>query len=130
MDYSQLNDVVSSEKVVSDIINNFDVTRKKHEEYTNGYASLMYNQISTEIKAFEESLDEKHEVGVRLVSYGQSITFYLSEIGYQNPYLIFFYGYLEDGSPIQLIQHVSQLSFVLIKSKKLPDRPKTKIGFM
>jgi len=75
-------------------------------------------------------LDKTKETGMRLVSYGNTIQFSIEAIGYKDPYLMFFYGYLEDGSPIRLIQHVSQISFVLIALKRSdPDKPKRPIGF-
>ncbi|CAH2213253.1 protein of unknown function [Tepidibacter aestuarii] len=70
-------------------------------------------------------------MGARLVSYGNTIQFHITDIGYQDPYLIYFYGELEDGSPIQLVQHVNQISFVLISMKrKNPEQPKKLIGFI
>ena len=102
----------------------------KDREFDRGYASVFYEQIVEEINAFDSTLDEAHEVGIKLVSFGESITFHIDDIGFQNPYLIYFYGYLEDGSPIQLVQHVSQISFVMIKMKRThPEQPKRPIGF-
>ena len=102
----------------------------KAKRYENGYADLFYDQLIKEINRFDSELDQAEEVGARLVSYGSTIQFHIINIGYQNPYLIYFYGELEDGSPIQLVQHVSQISFVLIAMKrKDPEEPKRIIGF-
>jgi hypothetical protein len=69
-------------------------------------------------------------VGVRLVSFGQSVVFHLEQIGYWNPSLISFKGFTEDGEPVELIQHVSQISVLLTKlSRKDPTKPKKPIGF-
>jgi len=104
--------------------------RGRKEEYENGYASILYQQIVKEINAFNEKLDNEHEVGLQLVSFGETVRFNIESIGYQNPYLIVFYGHLNDGSPIQLVQHVTQLNFVLIKmARDNPDMPKKAIGF-
>lgn len=101
-----------------------------NEEVSHGYANIFYEQLVDEIKDFDNSLDDEYEVGVKLITYGNTYQFYLTDIGYHNPYLIYFYGELSDGSPIQLIQHVSQINFVLIKLKKQhPEKPKRKIGF-
>lgn len=101
-----------------------------NEEVSHGYANIFYEQLVDEIKNFDNSLDDEYEVGVKLITYGNTYQFYLTDIGYHNPYLIYFYGELSDGSPIQLIQHVSQINFVLIKLKKQdPEKPKRKIGF-
>jgi hypothetical protein len=67
---------------------------------------------------------------MRLVSFGQTITFSVTDIGYNNPSLIVFQGVTEDGKRLELIQHVTQISFLLMAVKrKNPDEPKRKIGF-
>lgn len=82
------------------------------------------------INDFDAGLDQAHEVGVRLVSFGQTVVFHLSNIGYWNPSLISFSGVTEDGSPVELIQHVSQISVLLMKlPRKDPSKPKRPIGF-
>lgn len=100
------------------------------KQYENGYANIFYEQLVKEINRFDSGLNQEEEVGARLISYGNTIQFHIIDIEYQNPYLIYFYGELEDGSPIQLVQHVSQISFVLIAMKrKNPQEPKKVIGF-
>lgn len=83
------------------------------------------------INKFDSSLEQEYEVGVRLVSFGQTVVFHLDDIGYWNPSLISFQGTTEDGQPVELIQHVSQISILLMKLKRPdPDKPKKKIGFI
>jgi len=95
-----------------------------------GFADVFCEQIIRELNVFDSELDDKHDVGMHLFSYGGIEPFHVSSVGYQNPYLIYFYGQLSDGSPVQLIQHVSQISFVLIKMKRSdPEKAKTPIGF-
>jgi hypothetical protein len=80
---------------------------------------------------FESNLDQEHEVGMRLVSFGQTVSFHVNDIGYYNPSLITFSGILENGSPVELIQHVSQISFLLMSVPKLdPEKPPKRIGFV
>lgn len=94
-------------------------------------ASQQAKILIKQINDFDESLNSGQEVGVRLVSFGQSITFHVSNIGYFNPSLIVFLGLTEEGKPIQLIQHVSQISFLLMALPKLnPEKPKKRIGFI
>ncbi|MBD2247559.1 DUF6173 family protein [Nostoc sp. FACHB-888] len=94
-------------------------------------ASQQAKILIKQINDFDESLDSDQEVGVRLVYFGQSITFHVSNIGYFNPSLIVFLGLTEEGKPIQLIQHVSQISFLLMALPKLnPEKPKKRIGFI
>jgi hypothetical protein len=93
-------------------------------------ASAFYERLSQWIADFDKTLDEAHEVGVRLVSFGQSVVFYLTDMGYWNPSLISFKGSMENGQPVELIQHVSQISILLMKlPRKDPTQPKTLIGF-
>jgi hypothetical protein len=93
-------------------------------------AKEFYDRLNSEIKRFDESLDEQHEVGVKLVTFGQSVTFHVTRLGYQNPSLIFFYGVTADDDRVQLIQHVSQISFVLLAmDKPSPEEPKRPFGF-
>src|SRR4051812_2554532 len=78
-------------------------------------ASEFHKRLMEMITEFDASLDDAHEVGVRLVTFGQTIVFHLSDISYYNPSLISFYGAMDDGSPVELIQHVSQISLLLMK---------------
>ena len=60
----------------------------------------------------------------------QSLTFHVDSIGFYNPSLISFYGQMDDGSPVQLVQHVSQISFLLMAVERLdPTKPKRRFGF-
>lgn len=94
-------------------------------------ASEFYQRIVDMINEFDRNLDHEHAVGVRLVSFGQSLTFHVTNIGYNNPSLIIFFGTLENGSPVQLIQHVSQISFLLTAIRRPdPQHPKKPIGFL
>lgn len=103
---------------------------RKAKQIENGYANIFYEQLVKAINDFDKELNQEEEVGVRLVSYGQTVQFHITDLGYQDPYLIYFFGELEDGSPIQLIQNVNQISFVLIAMKrKQPEEPKKPIGF-
>ncbi len=52
------------------------------------YASEFHKRLVKWIGDFDASLDQAHEVGVRLVSFGQTVVFHLSNIGYWNPSLI------------------------------------------
>ncbi len=93
-------------------------------------ASEFYSRLVDWISRFDESLDPESEVGVRLVSFGQTVTFHLEDMGYRNPSLISFKGLTEEGDPVELIQHVAQISVLLVKMKRRdPSRPKQPIGF-
>lgn len=92
-------------------------------------ADYQYELLCKHIKAFQDTLDDEHEVGLQLASFGQSIVLNVVEIGYSNPCLIHFYGYY-NGNKCHLIQHVNQLSFLLLAVPKSdPDKPARRIGF-
>lgn len=93
-------------------------------------ASDFFKKLSHYMDQFDKSLNQEQEVGMKLVSFGQSIQFTVHNIGYYNPKLICFYGELPDGSPVQLIQHVNQISFLLTAvQRKHPEQVKRPIGF-
>lgn len=94
-------------------------------------ASEFKKRLIKWVNEFDASLDSEHEVGARLVSFGQTVTIHLLDIGYWNPSLIVFRGTRENGEPAELIQHVSQISVLLVKVKRLdPTTPKRPIGFV
>lgn len=96
---------------------------------TDHLADWNYEKIMVELKKFENTLDEEHEIALKLTSFGSSVTMNVTSIGYQNPNMLYFYGYV-NGYKAQLIQHVSQLNF-LIASCERQDKsiPARRIGF-
>ena len=92
-------------------------------------ADYSYEIIMNYIKKFEETLDAEHEVSVMLASFGQNVTMAVTNIGYVNPNILTFHGYIGD-QPATLIQHMSQLNFLLLAAKKAdPQKPPRRIGF-
>lgn len=103
-----------------------DILLKVNRPYT---AKNIFVQLRDSVVAFEKSLDPEHEVGVRLVSFGADIQFSVIRMGYIDPSLIWFEGILPDGSTTKLMQHTSQLSFLLVALKMAPESKKHAIGF-
>ncbi|MDR6999640.1 DUF6173 family protein [Neobacillus niacini] len=96
----------------------------------NNYASEFYRKIIEMINDFEASLNHDEEVGVRLISFGQTVQFHIEDLSYYNPSLIAFIGRLPNGSKVKLIQNVDQISFLLMALPKLnEDAPARRIGF-
>lgn len=92
-------------------------------------ADYAYEVILKRIKEFEEHLDDNHEVAIKLASFGQSVTLSVTGIGYSNPSTLVFYGFVGDQRAT-LIQHMSQLNFLLLAVKKTdPQKPPRRIGF-
>ena len=92
-------------------------------------ADYQYELLCKYIERFQNSLDDEHEVGMQLASFGQSILLNVVSIGYANPSIIEFYGYY-NGLKAHLIQNINQLNFLLVAVPKLdPDKPARRIGF-
>ena len=58
------------------------------------YADYQYEVIKEAIKSFEADLDQDHEVAFKLASFGQSIILHIVSIGYSNPSLLHFRGFI------------------------------------
>ncbi|MCK4349948.1 MAG: hypothetical protein KAX13_03775, partial [Candidatus Krumholzibacteria bacterium] len=91
-------------------------------------AKWTYERLAKYIQEFESSLDDNHEIGARLVSFGTKIVFHIENIGYHGPDIITFYGIDDSGQNVQLIQNISQLSVLLVAVKKTGKEPR-RIGF-
>ena len=89
-----------------------------------------FNSLRRYAIAFEESLDERHEVGARLVTFGNAVSFQVQQIGYAPPNLISFDGVTEEGARVRLVQHVTQLSVLFIAMPIKEDKVKRPIGFV
>jgi predicted DNA-binding transcriptional regulator YafY len=94
------------------------------------YASKFYEHLVNWINDFDSKLDNEHEVGVRLVNFGQTVVFSLENMRYCDPSLISFIGHTQEGQPVELIQHINQISILLMKLRRqYPAEPKKPIGF-
>jgi hypothetical protein len=91
-------------------------------------ARWAHERIVKSIIQFEERLDADHEIGARLVSFGGGETILIDDVGYWGPDIIKFYGHNVDGQPVELMQHISQLSVLLVAMKK-QDEVVRRIGF-
>ena len=94
-------------------------------------ADWKYEKLVEQIEEFQSDLSDDVDVCIALTSFGRSMIMQVTDIGYQNPDMLYFYGSI-DGNKTQLIQHISQLNFALMTVKKEnPEQtPKRiKIGF-
>lgn len=91
-------------------------------------ARWTHKRLATYIQDFESNLDNEHEIGARLVSFGSVVTFHIQGIGYYGPDIITFDGLNDAGEAVKLIQNISQLSVLLVAMKKLEEKPR-RIGF-
>lgn len=106
---------------IDNITKNIDIRNYQNADY-------QYEILCKCIKNFQDNLDNEHEVGLLLASFGQSVLLNISNIGYSNPCLIHFYG-TYNGLETHLIQHISQLNFLLTAvPKQNPDKPAKRIS--
>lgn len=133
--YSDLNQ--NHEKTMKEIINK-NIKQDQAMDSINFLANLQQLNLASKfaeklfsrLEQFNSELDEEHQVGIKL-SFGQSITIHVVDIGYYNPSLIMFSGIDEKGDKVELLQHISQISFLLIQLKRTNTKePKRKIGFI
>lgn len=92
-------------------------------------AEWAYERLVRSINDFEQKLDNDHELGGRLVNFGSNLTFHIEDLGYWGPDFVKFYGKNDDGLPLELIQHISQVNVLLVALKKVSDKPPRRIGF-
>ncbi|WP_289659453.1 DUF6173 family protein [Flavobacterium panacagri] len=118
-------------KIMSNIPKNINMSYPRLEFIDKNapyYASAYYEKLVDSIVDFEKVLNENEEVGAKLATFGESILIHIEDIGYKNPRLIIFYGKDLNGNNVQLIQHVNQISVLLMAVKRIdPNRPR--IGF-
>jgi hypothetical protein len=129
----QQNEVVRhwADKIAASNQERHEATLAVAELAKANMASQFYKRLLFWIEDFDRSLDSEHEVGVRLVSFGQTIMFRVEELGYNDPSLIVFHGRMDDGNPVTLVQHINQISFLLTSlQRKNPTEPKVPFGFM
>lgn len=95
-------------------------------------AAQIANQVAAVVNAYNRNLNPDEEVGLMLTSFGQTITVNITGIGFIGTRLILFKGYLtSNNAPVELLQHVTQLNFLLISLKREnPQEEKKHIGFM
>ncbi len=92
-------------------------------------AEFKFEIIKNQIEEFQSNLTDEYDVAIALASFGSGTIMQVTEIGYQNPDILFFYGNI-DGNEVQLIQHMNQLNFMLMATKKEDDQKEpNRIGF-
>ncbi len=90
-------------------------------------ARHLYHQILD----YQSNLPDTDDVALQVVQFNQSTIILVESIGYIGYNLVCFYGKDIQGKPVELIQHIHQLNFLLtVAPKPVPDTPKRKIGFV
>jgi hypothetical protein len=87
-----------------------------------------FEQLIEYIKDFQNKLDQNHEVGASLVSFGNSTVFHVDSVALESGGIITFFGINDKDEKLQLIQHITQLNVLLVAMKKRGEVAK-RIGF-
>lgn len=94
-------------------------------------AQIVAQNIFEEIVRYQAKLPEKDDVVMCVVQQNQSTIIHVDSIGYIGYNIIRFGGLDNSGKPLELLQHVSQLNFLLrVEPKLSPEVPKRRIGFV
>lgn len=93
-------------------------------------AEQVVRRLQTVFEAFMQTLDPDEEIGLALTSFGAVRQISVETVTALGPNLLQIDGY-EDGQRVTLIQHLSQLSFLLIPLRiaSPEQQPRRKIGF-
>ena len=91
-------------------------------------AEIIFKHLMDRVAHFQNSLGNSEELGIGLANFGKAAEFHIRSITYKNPNLIEFSGIDLDGRSITLIQHISQLNFLLTALKPIEEKA-YRIGF-
>ncbi|MEY8763411.1 MULTISPECIES: DUF6173 family protein [Clostridium] len=93
-------------------------------------AKSQFEILKKSIENFESKLDDDHEIALKLASFGQTVTMNVTQIGYSGPSILFFRGYIGNNYA-ELIQHVTQLNFLIMAvEKQNSDSKPRRVGFI
>ena len=94
-------------------------------------AEYVANYLYEEIIKYQANLPEADDVALQIVHFNQSTLIFVENIGYIGYNMVCFHGTDGQGKPLELIQHINQLNFLLtVVPKPVPEQPKRKIGFI
>lgn len=109
------------------------VEAAKIQQYSTAeyVAKHLYEQMLT----YQANLPANDDVALQVVQFNQSTIILVNNIGYIGSNLVCFFGTDTAGKPLELIQHIHQLSFLLMVEPKPVQEsdqcvPKRKIGFV
>lgn len=91
-------------------------------------AEDIFKHLVARVSSFQNALKDNEEIGLELANFGKAAEIHIRSIGYKNPNLIEFSGVDLNNNEVSLIQHISQLNFLLVAVKPVEDKP-FRIGF-
>lgn len=113
--------------------NGMNLGQVQYDSFYENAIMVIRPAIEKQIKAFEAELEKLDDpylyVGLRLTVFGQHRLILVQKIEFEDPFLVIFHGIGEDGVMLKLIQHISQLNFLLESSKRGGNDLRKPIGF-
>ncbi|MCQ0970672.1 DUF6173 family protein [Paracoccus sp. TK19116] len=92
-------------------------------------AEGVYDHLRARVKHFQENLPQDHELGIRLANFGGGAPVHVRGMAFRNPNIIEFYGLLDGRQYVAVVQHVSQLNFMLMAVPPAREAEPYRIGF-
>lgn len=115
------NDFVKEESVMSNCWVLLDP--KSKNKVTNIEIVIWINEL-------HRSLDNDHEVGIKINHLGKQVVFYIDHIAHQNQAMIYFKGHTESGKLVHFVKPTSELSIELQSlQRRSTDTTKLPFGF-
>ena len=104
-------------------------TEDAADQATLHAAENVFNHLTARVKAFQENLPAHHELGIQLANFGGEKALHVRGMGFRNPNIIEFYGLLDGDRQVAVVQHVSQLNFLLVAVPPVQEDKPYRIGF-
>ena len=92
-------------------------------------AEDIFRHLLRRVQDFQEKLDENEELGLQLANFGLASAIHIRQTAYRNPNLIEFSGVDLEENEVVLVQHISQLNFMLRAVKPLDQEEPFRMGF-
>ncbi|TRW99525.1 hypothetical protein FNJ84_02295 [Paracoccus sp. M683] len=104
-------------------------TGDEADQATLHAAEEVFNHLLARVKDFQANLPDNHELGIQLANFGSERALHVRGMGFRNPNIIEFYGLLDGDKKVAVVQHVSQLNFLLVAVPPPAQQPPYRIGF-
>jgi hypothetical protein len=94
-----------------------------------GLAWTMFEALKKQVTKFEDQLADGEETAAWLANFGADVTLVITEIAYRHPHLIILKGEDQHGRRQELLQHVAQVSLLLVAVPTKSNQKARRIGF-
>ncbi|MBC9246960.1 hypothetical protein H4P12_09575 [Paracoccus sp. 11-3] len=111
------------------IANNTAICAEAEQAAMLHAAEEVFNHILGRVKQFQAEMPDEHELGLQLPDLGGGHALHVRGMGFKNPNIIEFYGMLDGERQVAIIQHISQLNFMMIAVPPPADQKPYRIGF-